>query len=39
MNVLLIVPPVDYTYDIYPPLGLLNLASMIRVKHKVEILD
>src|SRR3989338_9675302 len=39
MNVLLIVPPVDYTYDIYPPLGLLNLASMIRDKHQVEILD
>ena len=39
MNVLLINPPTDYIYDIYPPLGLLNLASMIRDNHRVEILD
>lgn len=39
MDVLLINPPVDYIYDIYPPLGALSLASMIKDKHKVEILD
>ena len=39
MNILLIEPPVDYTFDTFPPLGLLNLASMIRNKHQVEILD
>jgi len=39
MNVLLIAPPVDCRYDIYPPLVLLNLDSMIRDKHQVEILD
>jgi len=39
MNLLLIAPPVDYVYDIYPPLSLLSLASMVRDKHQVEILD
>lgn len=39
MKVLLMQPLVDYVFDVCPPLGLLNLASMIRNKHQVEILD
>ena len=39
MNIVLIEPPVDYVFDISPPLGLLSLASMIRSQHNVKVID
>ncbi|MCF7860965.1 B12-binding domain-containing radical SAM protein [Candidatus Woesearchaeota archaeon] len=39
INIVLINPPVNYReHDALPPLGLLNLASMVR-EHNVKILD